>query len=367
MKVKHGLNSHQGFSYEMLSPAWCEDYFSSDTANVPTKSHVAFSAASRGQLDILITREAQCHGNIVTFRNPKLFKAGKLSTDKDHQHDVIVACTGFEMNFNWISTSDPTNISLNTNPRAWFKHCFPPGPLGEHLAFVGFARPHQGGIPQCSEMVSRYIAQLQLGNLKLPSNFAELAKMEGAAESACYHLAANNRLVVDYLAYMTSVAKLIGCTPKVPLSPIDMIKFWTFPMWPCFFRTQGVGANQAAASAVLDKFGPWDSLAPMPLLAIQMGFSFSMPFVNFFSFCINKMTSPQQSRQSASSRSLPFFYRWRLSMLHFLYQNSLSLDDFKVVPVQWMAATIVIGYKVTESLKSATSSFLTPLFKIGFP
>ena len=144
-------------------------------------------------------------------------------------------------------------MTLTRDPRTWFKHCFPPE-MGEHLAMVGFARPHSGGIPQCAEMVSRYIAQLYIGNRTLPADYPAQAIADGEAEAACFHQAPGYRMLVDYMAYMMSVAKLIGCEPLANpslLSPSDAVKHWTFPLWPCFFRTQGVGAKPEAVEAVL--------------------------------------------------------------------------------------------------------------------
>ena len=138
----------------------------------------------------------------------------------EKEFDVIIACTGYQSNFDWIQTSDP-ELKLNPNTKTWFKHCFPPG-FSDKLAFLGFARPHSGGIPQCSEMLARYIAQLYAGALSLPNNYSELALMEGANEEACYHKAFNP-LLVDYFAFMELVAKMIGCTTKLPWSPHNLV------------------------------------------------------------------------------------------------------------------------------------------------
>ncbi len=262
--------------------------------------------------------------------------------------DVIVACTGFGLDFDWITTSDP-NVELTTNPRTWFKHCFPPK-MGDSLAFLGFARPHSGGIPQCSEMAARYIALLYSGRRELPTDYAQLAIAEGEAEAACFNLTPDYHMLVDYMAYMMSVAKLVGCTPRKtpPLSaPLDTVKYWTFPLWPCFFRTQGVGANPAAAEAVIGKFGTFDALAPMPLLALQIACGFAMPFVNFGSLAVDSLF-PKLTR-----RALPKLYRWRLSKMHFLYHNSLTLDDFKGAPAQWAAAFFVMLHALGRGLKSS--------------
>lgn len=350
---KHGPDSVQGMSRAFTSRAWSPDYFSSDTSMVPTKSAVTLTAAAKGLLDIVITSDVTIQDKTLTFPNARLFGAAGCgaAAKLDSHHldvDVIVACTGFSLNFDWITFSEK-DMALDMNPRTWFKHCFPKN-MGEYLAFVGFARPHSGGIPQCAEMVSRYIAQLYQGNLQLPANYAQLALADGAAERACFHLTPDYHVLVDYMAYMMSVAKLTGCAPRTtpPLTaPLDAVKYWTFPMWPCFFHTRGVGGKPAAAEAVLSKFGPFDALVPMPLLALQILCSLLMPFVNGFAWAVNLLTP-----KKFIDRALPRLYQWRTSKANFMYHNSLTISDFKVVFTQWLAVVLIIGYLVYKGISS---------------
>lgn len=348
LRKKHGPSSMQGMLHEFSSRAWLRDYYSSDTSIVPAKSGIIPTIASRNLMDIVVARDIKVNGKKLTFHDAKLYGSSgngvptqfSKQESYDMHADVIVACTGFTLDFGWISLSDEYE-SLNLNPRSWFKHCFPPD-MGEHLAFVGFARPHSGGIPQCSEMVSRYIAQLYKGHLHLPSDYAELAVREGAAERACFHQTPDYGLLVDYLAYMMSVAKLMDCTPRSfpPLSrPLDAVKYWTFPLWPCFFRTRGIGAKPESANFILSKFGTFDALAPMPLLAIEIACSLLMPFVNIFAWIMNVLL-PRKWFGSG----LPRTYQWRTSKAHFLYQNSLTAVDFQMILTQWLSAIIIVGY-----------------------
>jgi len=355
MAAKHGPDSMQGLARAMVGRAWSADYYSSDTSMVPTKSGVTLTAAARGEIDVVIAPEASVEAGSVSFVDAEIYGSGGNGSAAEptevsslrSDFDVIVACTGFGLDFDWISTSDPS-VTLTSNPRSWFKHCFPPQ-MGEYIAFVGFARPHSGGIPQCSEMVSRYIAQLYLGNRELPANYPEIAIAEGEAEEACFNLTPDYKMLVDYMAYMMSVAKLVGCTPRKtpPLSsPKDVVKYWTFPLWPCFFRTQGVGAKPETADAVISKFGAYDALAPMPLLALQIACGFAMPLVNAGSLALDSLF-PRFTK-----RALPRLYRWRLSKMHFLYENSLTLDDFGSVLTQWAASSFVLGHVLWRGIKT---------------
>jgi len=355
MGQKHGPDSMQGIAHAFVSRAWSQDYYSSDTSMVPTKSGVALTAAARGLLDVVIAPNATIADDTVRFLDAQVFGAGgdgaaaepTRCETLDQQFDVVVACTGFGLDFDWITTSDP-EIQLTANPRTWFKHCFPPD-MGEFLAMVGFARPHSGGIPQCSEMVSRYIAQLYLGHRRLPADYPEQAIAEGAAEAACFNLTPDYLMLVDYMAYMMSVAKLVGCEPCANpclSSPEDAVKHWTFPLWPCFFRTQGVGAKPEVAEAVLSQFSPYDALAPMPLLGLEIACGFVMPLVNLCSLAADALV-PKVTRGA-----LPRMYRWRLSKMHFLYQNSLTPKDFEGVYTQWLASSVVLGHVVKRGLRS---------------
>lgn len=356
MGARHGPNSMQGVTNAFVSRAWSQDYYSGDTSMVPTKSGVALTAAARGLLDVVIAPKATVEGKTVHFSDAQIFGGGGNGTAADptnrktlaEEYDVIVACTGFGLDFDWITTSD-AEVQLTKNPRTWFKHCFPPD-MGEYLAMIGFARPHSGGIPQCAEMVSRYIAQLYLGNCTLPADYPEQAIAEGAAEAACFNLTPNYLMLVDYMAYMMSVAKLVGCEPRANaslLSPREAVKHWTFPLWPCFFRTQGVGAKPEAAEAVLSQFGTYDALAPMPLLGLEIVCGFTMPFVNLASLTADSLVP------KVTKRELPRMYRWRLSKKHFLYDNSLTANDFKGVYTQWVASSVVLGHLVKQKVRSS--------------
>lgn len=357
MGEKHGPDSMQGVAHAFVSRAWSADYYSGDTSMVPTKSGVTLTAAARGELDVVIAPRAAVFDQTIRFSDAQVFGAngdGAAANPAKHdtldaEFDVIVACTGFGLDFSWISTSDPA-ARLTNNPRTWFKHCFPPG-MGEYLAMVGFARPHSGGIPQCSEMVSRYIAQLYVGARRLPADYPEQAIAEGEAEAACFNLTPDYLMLVDYMAYMTSVAKLVGCEPRAPASltsPSEAVKHWTFPLWPCFFRTRGVGAKPEVAETVLDHFGTYDALAPMPLLALQIACGFGMPLVNLCSLAADSLF-PELTRAA-----LPRLYRWRLSKMHFLYGNSLTLRDFEGVYTQWLASSAILAHVLTRGLRGSS-------------
>ncbi|KAL7562626.1 hypothetical protein ACA910_002527 [Epithemia clementina (nom. ined.)] len=353
---KFGPQSAQQVIRDMDVSQWKEDVHSADTAETPTKSVIMAICAARGELDLAVAPKITCDKNKITFHELEYYGADFVKTDdgknmmpKEIDVNVIVACTGYRMDMSWLDLQGFPPIK--PNPRTWFKHCFPPS-MGDHIAFLGLARPHSGGIPQCSEMLARYIAQIQMGNCALPTDYATRALQDGAGEEECFHNTAHNLLLVDYPAFMMSVARLIGCTPKMPWSPHQLVKFWTFPLWPCFFRTQGPGANPQACDAVLSKFGPYDSLAPMPLLAVQLIGSLSTPVFNLLSFGLN------QVMDWGKTKSLPRAYKWRMSQMHFMYSEFrvLGWEDVKIALVgQWIATSCIVQHLVWSSLMEMLS------------
>ena len=347
VKNKHGDHSAQRVLYDLDVTSYIPDKSSSDTATVPTKSMIMAVAAARGEIDIAVAPRISCEGSKITFHEPSYF-GNDFTKDPDEidiDVDVIVACTGYGVDLSWLNT--PSG-HISPSPRTWFKHCFPPS-MGEHVAFLGYARPHSGGIPQCSEMLARYIAQLRIGAVELPRNYAEIAKQDGGCEDECFHLSAENALVVDYLAFVLSVARLIGCTPKMPWNPVQIVKYWTFPLWPCFFRTQGPGENVRACDEVLNKFGPYDALAPMPFLFIEVIFSFLMPFVNAFSFLWNAILD------LGKQTTLPRGYKWRMSKSYFLYSElrMIGLEDIKFAIGQVIAASMIFQHMIRTGMFSS--------------
>ncbi|KAH8057001.1 N,N-dimethylaniline monooxygenase [Aureococcus anophagefferens] len=95
------------------------------------------------------------------------------------------------------------------------------------------------------------------------------AAAEGAAEREYYGRSPNLEVLVDLPSYMESVARLIGCEPRVPWwRPALCVKFLFYPAWPCWYRLRGPGADEAAAMAVLDAFPLAKSLKFTPFLPL---------------------------------------------------------------------------------------------------
>merc|ERR1712032_15737 len=336
----HGDKSSAGLMSNWCSSAYTTDFFSGDHSSVPTKTMMMCTAASKRQMDLVVAPRIRCDSNTVVFEEPTYYGLEKKDATEDLSIDidVIVACTGYKVSFDWLEAP-----GLDTNPRYWFKHCFPTcSNLGQKLAFLGYARPHQGGIPQCAEMLARYVTQLILKNARLPDNYKDLALVEGACEEDCFHLSKHVLPLVDYPAFMLSVSRLVGCEPAVPDTVSGMVKYWTFPLWSCFFRTQGVGAKPGTCEVVLNKFGTFDGVAPMPLAAVQVVLTFFTPFLNFFSYVFAKLFENQRAR-------LPMAFKFRMSKMYFMSGNTLRLRDFGMpLLAQWIAAAAMLLHGISS-------------------
>jgi len=89
---------------------------------------------------------------------------------------------------------------------------------GKSLAFIGFARPQQGGVPTISELQSRYFALLCSNKRALPSRreMNRVSKEEKKYWEKEFYITPHVLSLVNYCHYMESLAKLIGCAPKIP-------------------------------------------------------------------------------------------------------------------------------------------------------
>ena len=129
--------------------------------------------------------------------------------------DTIVCCTGYEEN-----SIPPEWLDGVDDVRRLYKRAFHPD-LGPRVAFIGWARPSQGGLPACSEMVARYFALLCSGARSLPPRDRLLASIDRDAHEDQRRFDTRHvRTLVDYTRFMDDIANLIGCGPD-PLDYLD--------------------------------------------------------------------------------------------------------------------------------------------------
>ncbi len=225
------------------------NYWQQDQIMVATKTSRIATMFKQEKLKLIISKSIKFDGLNVSF--PETIISGDKETlprNIDFSFDAIISCSGFKLGFDWL------DADVEYNPRTWYKHCFTPN-YGEKLMFIGWARPHQGGIPACSEMLARYGALLISGEKKLPKDFAKKAIIEGKLETSYYHATPHINTLVDYPAYIESIAAIIGCRPKAPSiwsKPSLFFRYWVYPNWPCWYRQNGPNANPAVLNNMMD-------------------------------------------------------------------------------------------------------------------
>ena len=222
--------------------------------------------AARGKVRVVVAKKAEFSGRCAEFTDILEPACGEAKMD---DIDVVVLCTGYRTDFSWLDVE-----GLDWNPRTWFKHCFPGG-HGDKLMFIGWARPHQGGIPACGEMLARYVAMVLDGSRVLPADYAERALKEAADEHAFYVHARHAANLVDYPAFMDSVARLIGCLPETPrpTQPERLVQYCVYPNWPFWYRMNGPGAKPRVVETILSAFPLAKSFAPSPINVMALAFS----------------------------------------------------------------------------------------------
>ncbi|OAP57196.1 hypothetical protein AYL99_07934 [Fonsecaea erecta] len=288
-----------------------------DQATYVTKNQRMCEALHAEKIEVLVAPSITARGKSLEFVVADDGGGGSSSTTttttttQRREFDAVVLCTGFRVEFPWIHIpGEQASLSLSSNPRSWYLHCFPEG-LGHCLFFVGYARPHQGGVPVMAEMLSRYIALLLSGERELPSDYSARAQRDAAASRAYYNLSPNLHTLVDYNAFLESVARRIGCEPRLPMLctmlvnfhvltvllllaqllcfptllrswwslrttllmwAISMagffvlhdgvlIKWWFYPHWAVWYRQRGPGAHPALLDGVLARVNLWKSTA----------------------------------------------------------------------------------------------------------
>ncbi|PVH94896.1 FAD/NAD(P)-binding domain-containing protein [Periconia macrospinosa] len=262
-----------------------------DQATYVTKNQRMCEAWGDGKIEVLITPEVMARGRSVKFQMPD----GRV---QEREFDAIVLCTGYTAQFPWLKVK-----GFDPNPRSWYLHCFP-GNLGDKLFFSGYARPHQGGIPPMAEIQSRYVSLILKGERKLPKDYVARGYRDKITEREYYSISPDLDSLVDWNAFLESVARRVGCEARLPavcvavfnvhllavaalallafapnLCPIGfktaallwggtlisffvlydglMIKWWFYPHWPIWYRQRGPDANPTLVSEIFSRSNIW--------------------------------------------------------------------------------------------------------------
>lgn len=162
--------------------------------------------------------------------------------------DAVIFCTGYQLEFPFL------DVAID-DMRRLYKQMFVPK-AGPSLAFIGFVRPQQGGIPVIAELQARYLAQLCSNKCELPS---EEKQRQVIAEDAAhwrqeYRLTPEVPSLVNYCHYMDSLAKMAGCMPEIPplwRDPKLHLKMLHGPQFALQYRLAGPHATPELARKFL--------------------------------------------------------------------------------------------------------------------
>lgn len=202
-----------------------------EAGSVVTKTERVFEAVANGmRIDI---------GGVANIKQSTVtFKSG-VSED----FDAIMFCTGFKFNLPFMD--EKYHI---TDIRDCYLQAFHPV-LRDRVAFIGFVRPQQGGVPLMAELQARYFALLCSGKRSLPEHLEALAQKDKMQWMAEFYETPHVFGLVNGLRFNERVADLIGCRPPKPnplASPNDYFIYWYHHIWPCQYRLVGPGAKPEA-------------------------------------------------------------------------------------------------------------------------
>lgn len=166
--------------------------------------------------------------------------------------DAVVFCTGYKIEFPFLK-----GVQVN-NVRDLYLQMFNTD-TGKDLAFIGFARPQQGGVPAIAELQARYFAQLcsekkALANLAIQHetilNHAKHWEKE-------YAITPKATGLVNYCHYMDLIAEKVGCLPEKPSIFEDFmlrIKLNYNPIFCAQYRLNGPHSKPEITKQFLKSF-----------------------------------------------------------------------------------------------------------------
>ncbi len=186
--------------------------------------------------------------------------------------DVIICCTGYQIQFPFFSEHEPKLAQRASNARNLYKHMINPQ-LGLDIAWIGFVRPAVGAIPPLAELQARYYALLLAGERTLPSIAAmerDIAHHAQLDMSQYPDDAGRIAALTDFLRFMDSIAKEIGCNPPLDQllfsDPKTWLKVLFAPLSGAQYRLEGPSAEPERIRSVLARM----PMMPWPVLAYEL-------------------------------------------------------------------------------------------------
>lgn len=199
------------------------------------------------------------HGTLYKPDIERFTETGVVFVDgTEFECDAVIACTGFRPRFVFLEKDEPELCQRASRPREnLFKSMFDLT-VGPSIAFMGYVRPAVGSIPPLVEMQARYFALVTSGIKSLPS----LSSMQAVIQADSTRLnkqyaldAARIGVLVDYLPYLTDMARLVGCEPPLRqlfvTRPYLWYKVMFGPIMAAQYRLAGPGCDPRSAATIL--------------------------------------------------------------------------------------------------------------------
>ena len=166
--------------------------------------------------------------------------------------DAVVFCTGYQIVFPFLK-----DVKVN-NVRDLYLQMFDVE-KGKELAFIGFARPQQGGVPAIAELQARYFALLCSDKKQMPRHEIQRKTISQHAKhwENEYSITPKATGLVNYCHYMDLIAEKVGCLPNKPSfldDPVLRIKLDYNPIFCAQYRLNGPHAKPEASKRFLKSF-----------------------------------------------------------------------------------------------------------------
>ncbi|MDD9967044.1 MAG: NAD(P)-binding domain-containing protein [Myxococcales bacterium] len=226
----------------------------------------------------VITKNERVFRHIVDRQvRPNFSGIDRLSAHHVHYRDgsreaidSIVFCTGFRPTFPFLE------VGLR-DLRDLYRQMYHVE-LGPTVAFIGFARPQQGGVPAIAEMQARHFAAVCSERCGLPSREqqVERARRDRIHWEREYYITPDVTSLVNYCHYMDALAEIVGCMPDTRrpwLDPKLYLKLWFGPQFSAQYRLRGPHATPARARRFLCGFPTPASLREIVSLSAFRGYA----------------------------------------------------------------------------------------------
>ncbi|WP_133468568.1 flavin-containing monooxygenase [Paraglaciecola marina] len=202
-----------------------------EPGSVVTKTERIFEAEANGMV-IDIGGITRVNGSQVEFES-----------GRSESFDAIVFCTGFKFSLPFMKNDSEISDIRDCYLQSFHKD------LKERVAFIGFARPQQGGVPLIAELQARYFARVISDKIQLPENLYELAIADKKLWQEEFYETPHVFGLVNGQRFNEKIADLIGCrlpAPNIIFSPKSFVVYWLHHIWPCQFRVVGPGKQNIA-------------------------------------------------------------------------------------------------------------------------